>query len=46
MIVEVSDEMRLDRGSIPLISIDKQKALLGKYEVRPKSETLLGLYYV
>lgn len=31
MIVEVSDEMRLDRGSIPLISIDKKKALLGKY---------------
>ena len=42
MIVEVSDEMRLDRGSIPLISIDKKKALLGKY---PSKAFFLFFYY-
>ena len=33
--------MRLDRGSIPLISIDKKKALLGKYPSKAFSYLLM-----
>lgn len=41
MIVEVSDEMRLDRGSIPLISIDNRSRAVFVLQGYPK-----GIYLI